>query len=138
MHELQTLGGLTIEHDPANHRPVQDGVGQLRAPLDTMPASSFSSSNVHSGLYDFGEQELYVRYLRDGPDAIYRYTAVPPSEWQGLKDAGSKGSYINARIAYNYGYTKLSSSDFPERGRGLQNGLARQFVTAHPGRPDTA
>jgi len=117
-----------IEHDPSNERPV-DAPIQIQAPLDTMPASSFTSSNVHSGLYDFGEFELFMRYKRDGPDAIYQYTAVPPSEWDGLVNASSKGSYINANIAFEYAYSKASSSDFPDRGHGLDNDLARRFVT---------
>lgn len=128
MTTLQTLGGLEIEHDPANERAV-DGPIDIRAPIDTMPTSSFSSSNVHSALYDYGQAELYVRYLRDGPDAIYRYKGVPPSTWDGLVDASSKGSYINANIAYSFPYAKVSKSDFPERGRGLDHDLARRFVT---------
>jgi len=117
-----------IEHDPANERPAPDTI-EIRAPLDTMPTSSFSSSNVHSALYDFGEMELYIRYLRSGPDAIYRYTGVPASVWNGLVNAGSKGSFINRAIAYMYPYNKLSSSNFPDEGRGLDNDLARRFVT---------
>lgn len=128
MSTLQTLGGLTIEHDPANERPADPPV-RIQAPIDTMPTSSFSSSNVHSALYDYGTSELFVRYLREGPDAIYRYDGVPPSTWDGLVDASSKGSYINANIAYSYPYTKLTASDFPDRGRGLDNDLARRFVT---------
>lgn len=118
-----------IDHDPANERPA-DAPEDIRAPLDTMPTSSFSSSNVHSGLYDYGQGELYIRYLRDGPDAIYRYVGVPPTTWDELKNASSKGSYINANIAYGFMYEKLSSSDFPDNGRGLSNDLARRFVTS--------
>ena len=117
-----------IDHDPSNERLAPDAV-DIRAPLDTMPHSSFSSSNVHSALYDFGETELYVRYLRDGPDAIYQYWGVPASTWDGLVNAGSKGSFINANIAFAFTYSKLSASDFPDRGRGLDSDLARRFVT---------
>lgn len=125
---LTTLGGLEIQHDPSNREAAPEMV-EIRAPLDTMPASSFSSSNVHSALYDFGQFELFVRYLRDGPDAIYRYRGVPPSTWDGLVEASSKGSFINEKIAYSFPYTQLSSSNFPDRGRGLDNDLARRFVT---------
>jgi len=68
---LTTLGGLDVEHDPEMERPAESPV-RIRAPLDEMAAGSFSSSNVHSGLYDYGQSELYIRYLRDGPDGIYR------------------------------------------------------------------
>jgi len=128
MSSVQTLGGLTIDHDPANRQPAPDVV-EIRAPLDTMPTSSFSSSNVHSALYDFGEMELFVRFLRDSTDAIYRYTGVPAEVWSGLTDAGSKGSFINDNIAFTYPYSQLTTSNFPDRGRGLDNDLARRFVT---------
>jgi hypothetical protein len=125
---VETLGGLTIDHNSANERPADPPV-RIRAPIDTMPTGSFESSNVHSALYDFGTAELFVRYLRDGPDTIYQYDGVPPSTWEGLKQASSKGSYINANVAYSFTYTKLTSSDFPDEGRGLDNDLARRFVT---------
>lgn len=128
MTSVQTLGGLTIDHDPAKRQPAPETI-EIRAPLDTMPTSSFSSSNVHSALYDFGEQELFVRYLRDGPDAIYQYQSVPASVWNGLVNANSKGSFINRSVAFMYPYTKLTTSNFPDRGRGLDNDLARRFVT---------
>jgi hypothetical protein len=119
----------TVPHDPANERAA-DPPADIRAPLDTMPQSTFESSNVHSALYDFGEIELYVRYLRDGADAIYQYWGVPASTWNGLVEAASKGSYINSNIAFDFPYSELSASDFPDEGRGLTNDLARRFVTA--------
>ncbi|PSP80176.1 KTSC domain-containing protein [Halobacteriales archaeon QS_1_68_20] len=116
-----------IDHDPSNERAADPPV-EIQAPLDTMPAASFESSNVHSALYDMGKAELYVRYLRDGPDAIYQCWGVPPDTWDGLVDASSKGSYINHNIAYSFPYSKLSAGDFPAGGRGLDNDLARRFV----------
>jgi len=122
------------EHDPANRVIDRDAADDLaskaRAPLDEMPTSTFSSSNVHSGLYDFGERELYMRYMRDATaDAIYRYQNVPASEWNGLVEASSKGSYVNANIAYEYRYTRLNASDLPDRGRGADHRMVRRFVT---------
>jgi len=118
-----------IGHDPANEQapPAEDVT--IRAPIDTMPTGSFSSSNVHSALYDFGAAELFVRYLRDGPDAIYQYDGVQPTTWEGLQNASSKGSFINENVAYSFNYTKLTQSDFPDDGRGLENDLARRFIT---------
>jgi len=124
---VTTLGGLTIDHPPGNQQPADEPV-RIRAPIDTMPTTSFSSSNVHSALYDFGEMELFLRFLRDGPDAIYRYQQVPSQVWNGLTSANSKGSFVNQYIAHQYVYTKLTSSSFPDRGRGLKNDLARRFV----------
>lgn len=99
---------------------------EIRAPLEM---ETFNSSNVHSALYDFGTQDLYIRYMRDGPDAIYAYRFVPESEWDGLTSAGSKGSYINANVAHDYPYEMLTKGDFPQQGRALDNDLARRFVT---------
>lgn len=120
---------MSVPDHPPENRRSDGGPTQLRAPIDVMPTSTFSSSNVHSALYDFGQQDLYVRYLRTGPDAIYRYWGVGARTWNGLVDANSKGSYINANIAYAFPYAFLTKGDFPQRGRGLDNDLARRFVT---------
>jgi len=128
MSTLTTLGGLEIEHDPSQKQPAETPV-EIQAPLDEMPSSSFSSTNVHSALYDYGQSELYVRYLRDGPDAIYRYLMVGPRTWDGLKDASSKGGYINRNIAYDFPYSLLTKGDFPQQGQGLESDIARRFVT---------
>jgi len=129
MSTLTTLGGLAIKHDPANQAAAPDDPVEIRGPIDTMPTSTFTSSNVHSGLYDYGEMELFMRYLRDGSDAIYRYRMVPAEVWHSLKKADSKGSYINRAVAYQYIYTKLSAGNFPDRGHGLDDDRARRFVT---------
>jgi len=125
---LTTLGGLEINHDPSMQQPADLPV-EIQAPLDEMPAGSFSSSNVHSALYDYGQTELYIRYLRGGPDAIYRYLNVGPRTWGALKDAGSKGGFINQNIAYDFPYTLLTKGDFPQKGQGLDSDIARRFVT---------
>jgi hypothetical protein len=128
--EVGTSGGLTIRHPEQNRRFVQEGPdveAMERAPLETMPNGSFTSSNVHSAIYDFGERTLDVRYLRDGPDAIYRYWDVPASEWQGLKLANSKGSYINANVAFDYTYALFGRDDFPDR-HAIGSDFLRRFV----------
>lgn len=113
-----------------DHEAADRLAEKARAPLDEMPAGTFTSSNVHSGLYDFGERELYMRYLRDGEaDAIYRYDNVPASTWQSLVEAPSKGSYVNQSIAFEYNYTKLNASDLPDEGRGVDDQRVRRFVT---------
>ena len=115
------------QHPASNRRFVDETPDLTHAPLDTMPTGSFQSSNVHSALYDFGERELYVRYLRQGPDAIYQYWDVPASEWDGLKSAASKGSYINANVAFEYTYALFGRDDFPER-QAMGSDLLRRFV----------
>lgn len=127
-HTVETTGGLSIDH-PAQNQVFVETVEtpSERAPLDTMPHGSFQSSNVHSALYDFGERRLYVRYLRDGPDAIYQYWGVPAQVWQGLVDAGSKGSFINEFVAYEYRYALAGRDDFPTQN-AIGNDLLRRFV----------
>lgn len=122
------------DHDPNNQIFLQNPDEKLeslnkRAPLDTMPAGSFQSSNVHSGLYDFGERELFLRFKRDGPDAIYLYQNVPAQIWSGLVEADSKGSYVNQYIAFTYTYTELTSSSLPNNGQSMSSDLVRRFLT---------
>ena len=103
---------------------------KIRAPLDEMPTSTFTSSNVHSGLYDFGERELYMRYLRDAQaDAIYRYDNVDAATWNDLQKAQSKGSYINANVAYESQYALFGRDDFPDR-HAIGDDFLRGFVYA--------
>jgi hypothetical protein len=102
---------------------------KVQAPLEEMPTTSFESSNVHSGLYDFGERELYMRYLRqNGADAIYRYDDVPAREWQGLVEAASKGGYVNANIAYNYNYVQINRGGMPNERDAYRDQRVRRFV----------
>jgi len=77
-------------------------------------------------LYDFGDRELSVRYLRDGTDAVYLYINVPASTWQGLVDASSKGSEINANIAFEFRYFKLGRDDLPMR-KAITDDRVRRF-----------
>jgi hypothetical protein len=75
------------------------------------------SSNVHSALYNRGENDFYVRFLRSGPDDIYRYRDRTPSEWQGFTTALSKGSWIweNPR-GENWPYELLTTRQYPTGG----------------------
>jgi len=125
-HTVETKGG-PIQHDATNRIFQHDvSVPTVRDPIETMPNNSFRSSNVHSALYDFGERELSVRYLRDGTDAVYLYLNVPASTWQGLVDASSKGAYINANVAFEFRYFKLGRIDLPSRNV-IESDLIRRF-----------
>jgi len=121
---------MAVPHHPVENRRFGTDldVAQLtRDPLDTMPNATFDSSNVHSALYDWGERTLFIRYLRGGPDAIYQYWDVGPDTWDSLKVAGSKGSYINANIAYDYRYALFGRDDFPDRN-ALRDDVVTRFV----------
>lgn len=119
---------MNIQH-PEENRVFPDEVEtpDARAPLDTMPAGSFTSSNVHSALYDFGARTLWIRYKRDAADAIYRYQNVPAQVWSTLVEASSKGSTVNRLIAYEFQYAKVGRDDFPDADR-MNSQLLRRFV----------
>jgi hypothetical protein len=112
---------MAVPQHPARNEYFEDDadeqlLGKQRAPLEEMPTTDFESSNVHSALYDFGERECYIRYLRrDGADAIYRYDNFPARQWQALVEASSKGSIINAEIAYDYNYVRINRGSMPTR-----------------------
>jgi hypothetical protein len=126
-HTVETKGG-PIQHDATNRIFQHDvSVPTIRDPIETMPNNSFSSSNVHSALYDFGGRELSVRYLRDGTDAVYLYINVPASTWQGLVNASSKGSEINANIAFSFRYFKLGRTDLPGRNAIADDRIRRFY-----------
>jgi len=123
---------MAVPEHPARNQYFEDFtddlLGKERAPLDTMPASTFTSSNVHSAIYDYGTQELFIRYKRKATDAVYQYVNVPPSTWGALKDAGSKGSLVNESIAYSYNYSKVGRDEMMEAARDLNQGRVRRFL----------
>jgi len=119
------------EHPERNHYFndfSDDLLAKERAPLDTMPASSFESSNVHSAIYDFGTREMFIRYKRRATDAVYQYVDVPARTWNGLVSAGSKGSYVNANIATDFRYSKVGRDEMMEAARELNQGRVRRFL----------
>lgn len=120
------------KHDPANEYFEDfssDLLAKTRDPIDTMPPGTFDSSNVHSALYDFGTQECFIRYLRDaGADAIYQYVNLGAGVWNGLVNANSKGSYINANVAYDFRYAKVGRDEMLEAARDLPQGRVRRFL----------
>lgn len=63
-----------------------------------------SSSNVESVGYDARTNTLYVNFLNGGR---YSYSRVPISEYEGLKNASSVGTYLNANIKGTYPFRKL-------------------------------
>jgi hypothetical protein len=126
-HVVETRGGAIPHAGDLQRFPAETPVPDSRDPLDTMPTGTFDSSNVHSALYDYGERRLFLRFLRDGPDAIYAYEDVPVGTWDGLTAAASKGSYVNSQIAFSYEYAKAGRGDFPQRGE-IGDDLLRRFV----------
>lgn len=127
---------MAVPQHPARNEYFEDDAGERlvdksRAPLEEMPTSSFSSSNVHSALYDYGARECFIRYLRQmGADAIYRYDNFPASQWQALEAAASKGSIINREIAYEYNYVRINRGNLPTNDQSaFVDQRVRRFVT---------
>jgi len=92
--------------------------------LDMM---TFVSSNLHSGLYDRGTLDLYIRFHGD---RIYIYRMVPADVWDGLKQASSHGSYHHEHIKWDYPYEEITASDWPQQGRAApqNNDTVRRFL----------
>lgn len=85
---------------------VEDGV----ATKDPVEQTQFSSSNLNEGLYDFDEQELFLSFKREGgQNSLYAYVGVPTSEWSGLVNASSHGSYHYDSIRMTYGYIEITN-----------------------------
>jgi hypothetical protein len=80
---------------------------------DPIETEQFDSSNLVDGLYDIGEEELYISFEREaGTNSVYVYQDVPESEWEGLTSASSHGSYHYDNIRLDYSYEELT--DFHE------------------------
>jgi len=95
----------------------------------TVDWQEVSSSNVHSALYNEGDGDFYVRFLRSGPDDIYVYQDRSPEEWQDFRTAMSKGSWIwNNPIAGNWSYDLLTTRAFEHVQPGDVIGGVRDFL----------
>lgn len=79
------------------------------ATKDPIEQTQFNSSNLEEGLYDFGEQELYLSFKREGQNSLYAYVDVPPTEWSGLVNASSAGGYHYDNIRLDYPYVEITN-----------------------------
>jgi hypothetical protein len=116
----QPSGEPTVEDQlpPADHKigerdwadvEAQLGVEDGVATKDPVEQMQFDSSNLAEGLYDFGEQELFISFKRDGTNSLYAYVDVPPTEWSGLANASSHGSYHYDSIRLEYAYVEITN-----------------------------
>jgi len=87
------------------------------------------SSNVHSALFNEGDEDFYVRFLRSGPDDIYVYPSRTPAEWEDFRTALSKGEWIwNNPIDEGWPYDLLTTRDFGHVERGDVVPEVRKFL----------
>jgi KTSC domain len=87
-----------------------------------MPEMAFvDSSGIEAVGYDYGTQELYVRFLKSGETYIY----YDVEEWvfQEFMQTDSKSRYLNSAIKGRYQYSKLSSIP---RVMSLPAGMSRR------------
>lgn len=69
-----------------------------------MNRTPVSSSNIAAIGYDEDMQILEVEF-KDG--SVYQYSGVPLSEFEGIMNAASHGTYLNANIKRRYAYVRL-------------------------------
>ncbi|MDD2537618.1 MAG: KTSC domain-containing protein [Candidatus Absconditabacteria bacterium] len=69
-----------------------------------MERQSVSSSNINSIGYDEETQILEIEFNHGG---IYQYFGVSESEYNGIMNAGSIGTYFHDNIKDKYNYSKV-------------------------------
>lgn len=69
-----------------------------------MERTPVSSSNIAAIGYDENSQSLEIEFTNG---AVYQYSSVPPSEYEGIMGADSKGKYLHANIKNRYSFVKL-------------------------------
>lgn len=87
------------------------------------------SSNVHSALFDNQTEEFFIRFLRSGPDDIYRYPNRTSAEWVGFRNAHSKGGWVwDHPIGENWPYELMTTRDFGDVERDAVHPEVRDFL----------
>ena len=87
-----------------------------------MQVRAVSSTNLAMIGYDPDWNHLFVKF-KSG--RVYRYEGVAELTWQGLRNAGSHGSYFNANIRDRYSTTELDDSDDPFVGESPESPLRK-------------
>ena len=96
--------------------PLENKIGErdsidIDVSKDPIEQTTFNSSNLDEGLYDFGERELYLSFKRgDGQNSLYVYVDVPATVWNSLVNAASAGSYHYSEIRLQYGYLEITNN----------------------------
>lgn len=111
--------GGDVEQDRPDYLPPEENKigerdwGDVEAELltkDPIEQTQFDSSNLDEGLFDFEDNELYLSFKRDGgQSSLYAYVNVPTTEWSGLVNASSHGSYHHSSIRLEYPYVEITN-----------------------------
>jgi hypothetical protein len=67
--------------------------------------TAVQSSDLSAVDFDDWSETLTIAFHSGG---VYEYYHVPPSEYDGLVNAGSHGSYFHAHIKGRYSYRKIA------------------------------
>ncbi|MUV59985.1 phage portal protein [Halobacterium sp. CBA1126] len=109
----ETEASRAVDAPPEDRKIGEREWSVVESQLETKDAieqTSFSSSNLDEGLYDFEAQELYLSFQRpDGQNSLYVYVDVPQSVWAALNSAGSHGSYHYSNIRLEYPYLEVTN-----------------------------
>ena len=113
MEEEETEAMLTRAADapPADRKIGERASIDIDVEKDPIEQTTFSSSNLDEGLYDFSERELYLSFERPGgQNSLYVYVDVPAAVWSALVNAASAGSYHYANIRLEYPYLEITNN----------------------------
>lgn len=69
-----------------------------------MERNYVTSSNIRSVGHDADNQILEIEF---NSGAVYQYSNVPSSEYEGMMTADSKGKYFHSNIKDQYSFVKL-------------------------------
>jgi len=112
--------GFEAQLPPEKNKIGERDWADVKAELvekDPIETQQFDSSNLDEGLFDFSANELFLSFLREeGQSSLYAYVDIPTSEWSGLVNAGSAGSYHYSEIRLEYPYIEVTNfhSRLPE------------------------
>jgi capsid portal protein len=118
--DVEAADGRHAHAPPIGNKLGERDWQDVKAELETkdpLESANFDSSNLDQGIFDFGENELYISFLRDaGQSSLYVYTDVPTAEWSSLQSASSKGGYHYDSIRLEYPYWEITNfhSRLPE------------------------
>jgi len=115
--DADSTGGDEAEAMRAKAAPPRENKIGERASIDIdvdkdpIEQTTFNSSNLDEGLYDFGERELYLSFKRaDGQNSLYVYVDVPTTVWNDLVNAPSAGSYHYDSIRLEFAYLEVTNN----------------------------
>lgn len=95
------IGGKVAGQDVTAYEKQMFGTGRAAPPQESTAWEYPESSRVRAYQYDFGKQQLRVRFVKYSTPWVYE--GVNETVFQAFDAAPSKGKYINSTLNYtNY------------------------------------